>query len=63
MTPDQVHFGQAEAIYAARQETLDTCVHQHAPSASFRQGHPGRLTSDLLVWINPQSKRREGNQA
>ena len=23
MTPDQVHYGQADAIYAARQTTLD----------------------------------------
>ena len=23
MTPDQIHFGQAETLYAERQETLD----------------------------------------
>jgi transposase InsO family protein len=51
MTPDQVHYGQADAIYAARQDTLD-----HAFSVNperFVHKAPQPPAKPTAAWINP----------
>jgi len=60
MTPDQVHFGQAEAIYAARQETLDTAFISTPERFVRKPPRPPHIPT--AVWINPP-KQTEGNQA
>ena len=60
MTPDQVHFGQAEAIYAARQQTLDTAFLSTPERFVRKPPRPPHIPT--AVWINPP-KKTEGNQA
>jgi putative transposase len=51
MTPDQVHYGQADDIHAARQRTLD-----HAFSTNperFVKKPPQPPAKPAAVWINP----------
>lgn len=60
MTPDQVHFGQADALCAARQETL-TAAFLSTPERFVRQPpKPPRVPR--AVWINPP-KPTEPSQA
>lgn len=60
MTPDQIHFGQAEAIHAARQATLDA-AYRGTPERFVRKPpQPPKIPT--AVWINPP-KPTEGNQA
>lgn len=60
MTPDQIHFGQAEAIHTARQATLDA-AYQGTPERFVRKPpQPPKIPT--AVWINPP-KPTEGNQA
>jgi putative transposase len=54
MTPDQIHFGQAEAVYAARQETLDAAF-QKTPERFVRMS-PKPPQIPTAVWINPPKK-------
>jgi putative transposase len=51
MTPDQVHYGQADQIHAARQVTLNRAFAEH-PERFVRKPPtpPGKPTA---VWINP----------
>ena len=51
MTPDQIHFGQAKAIYAARQDTLDTAF-LNTPERFVRKP-PKPPHIPTAVWINP----------
>ncbi len=51
MTPDQIHFGQADAIYAARQATLDVAF-LSTPERFVRQP-PKPPQVPTAVWINP----------
>ena len=51
MTPDQIHFGQADIIYAARQTTLDTAF-LSTPERFVRQP-PTPPQIPTAVWINP----------
>jgi putative transposase len=60
MTPDQMHFGQADAIYAARQATLDTAF-LTSPERFVRR-HPKPPKVPTAVWINPP-KNTEKTQA
>jgi putative transposase len=60
MTPDQIHFGQADAIYAARQATLDAAF-LSTPERFVRQP-PKPPQVPTAVWINPP-KQTESNQA
>lgn len=60
MTPDQIHFGQAEAIYAARQATLDGAF--LATPKRFVRKPPQPPQIPTAVWINPP-KPTEQNQA
>jgi transposase InsO family protein len=51
MTPDQVHYGQADAIYAARQETLDRAF--RASPERFVRRPPRPPAKPTAAWINP----------
>jgi putative transposase len=57
MTPDQVHYGQADAIYAARRETLDQAF-QDNPQR-FVNKAPLPPDKPTEVWINPPKVRPE----
>ena len=54
MTPDQPHFGQADAIHAARQIALDAAF-LSTPERFVRQ-HPKPPQIPTAVWINPPKK-------
>lgn len=60
MTPDQIHFGQAEAIHAARQATLDTAFLSTPERFVRKPPQPPKIPT--AVWINPP-KPTEENQA
>jgi putative transposase len=51
MTPDQVHYGQVDAIHAARQETLDRAFRTN-PERFVRKA-PQPPTKPTATWINP----------
>jgi transposase InsO family protein len=51
MTPDQVHYGQADEIHAARQVTLNRAFEAH-PERFVRQP-PKPPDKPTAVWINP----------
>lgn len=51
MTPNQVHYGQANAVYAARQETLDQAF--RANPERFVRKAPAPPPKPTAVWINP----------
>ena len=54
MTPDQRHFGQAEALFAARQATLDAAF-RSTPERFVRQP-PKPPQIPTAVWITPPCK-------
>jgi len=54
MTPDQVHYGQADAVHAARQNTLDHAF-QTNPER-FVNKAPEPPQKPTAVWINPPTK-------
>ena len=54
MTPDQNHFGQTGALYAARQATLDAAF-LSTPERFVRQ-RPKTPQIPTAVWINPPKK-------
>jgi hypothetical protein len=60
MTPDQIHFGQAKAVYAARQATLDAAF--ISTPERFVRNPPKPPQISTAVWINPP-KTTEENQA
>ena len=55
MTPDQLHFGQADAIHAARQTTLDAAF-LSTPERFVRQP-PKPPQVPTAVWINPPNNK------
>jgi transposase InsO family protein len=57
MTPDQVHYGQAEAVQAARQSTLDRVFHLN-PERFVRKA-PEPPAKPTAVWINPPRKEQD----
>jgi hypothetical protein len=57
MTPDQVHFGQAEQVYDARQKILDHAF--EANPERFVRMPPRPPRKPTAAWINPPSQREE----
>jgi putative transposase len=57
MTPDQVHFGQADAVYAARQQTLDRACRLNPERFVNKAPQPPRKPT--AVWINPPVHKSE----
>jgi putative transposase len=51
MTPNQVHYGQADAVHAARQATLDSAFHENP--ARFVNKPPAPPDKPTATWINP----------
>ena len=55
MTPDQVHHGQTDTVYAARQETLRRAFSE--TPERFVKGNPTPPTKPTAVWINPPTNK------
>jgi putative transposase len=55
MTPDQVHYGQADEVYSARQKTLDRAF-QSNPER-FVKKSPKPPLKPTAAWINPPIQR------
>jgi putative transposase len=55
MTPDQVHYGQADEIFAARQKILDLAF--EANPERFVKKPPNPPLKPTAVWINPPTKK------
>jgi len=51
MTPDQVHYGQADAVHAARQQTLELAF--QANPERFVNKPPTPPDKPTAAWINP----------
>jgi transposase InsO family protein len=51
MTPDQVHYGQTDAVYAARQHTLDQAFKENRNR--FVNKPPIPPSKPTAAWINP----------
>jgi putative transposase len=51
MTPDQVHYGQTDAIHAARQNTLDRAFRNNPER--FVNKPPEPPDKPTAAWINP----------
>ena len=51
MTPDQVHYGHADRVYAARQTTLDHAFRQYPER--FVNKPPTPPAKPIAAWINP----------
>ena len=60
MTPDQIHFGQADNIHAARQAALDAAF--LSTTERFVRKRPKPPQIPTAVWINPP-KQTEPAQA
>ena len=55
MTPDQVHYGQIDAVHAARQVTLDQAF--RANPGRFVKKPPVPPKKPLATWINPPTPK------
>ena len=55
MTPDQVHYGQADAIHTARQNTLDGAFNRNPER--FVRKEPEPPAKPTATWINPPQKK------
>ena len=55
MTPDQVHYGQADAVHAARQNTLDHAFRINPQR--FVNKAPEPPQKPTAVWINPPTPK------
>jgi putative transposase len=61
LTPASVHSGQAEAVLAKRQQTLQEAYVAHPER--FVKGRPKPASLPEAVWINPPRPRVEGESA
>jgi putative transposase len=55
MTPDQVHYGQTDAVHAARQQTLDHAYRENPER--FVNKAPMPPDKPTAAWINPPPER------
>jgi putative transposase len=56
MTPDQVHYGQADAVHAARQAILATAFRENPER--FVNKPPAPPEKPTAAWINPPTPKR-----
>jgi len=56
MTPDQVHYGQTDAVHAARQATLDRAFRDNPER--FVKKAPTPPAKPTAAWINPPTPKR-----
>ena len=57
MTPNQVHYGQSDAVYTARQDTLRRAFIENP--RRFVKGKPMPPAKPTAVWINPPKPKPE----
>ena len=57
MTPDQVHYGQADDVHAARQRTLSSAFQAHPERFVNKPSAPP--DKPTAVWINPPQQKAE----
>jgi transposase InsO family protein len=57
MTPDQVHYGMADAIHAARQNTLNGAFKRNPER--FVRKEPQPPEKPIAAWINPPQKNMD----
>ena len=57
MTPDQVHYGQADAVHAARQSTLDGAFDRNPER--FVRKEPEPPAKPIATWINQPSESQK----
>ena len=57
MTPDQVHYGQAEQVNDARQKILDRAFETNPER--FVRMPPSPPRKPIAAWINPPFKTQE----
>jgi hypothetical protein len=55
MTPDQVHYGQIDAVHAARQITLDQAFREYPER--FVNKAPTPPDKPTATWINPPTPK------
>jgi putative transposase len=55
MTPDQVHYGQIDAVHAARQVTLDQAFRDNPER--FVNKTPTPPDKPTAAWINPPTPK------
>jgi putative transposase len=55
MTPDQVHYGQADQVHAARQVTLDGAFSRNPER--FVRKEPEPPAKPIATWINPPNRQ------
>jgi transposase InsO family protein len=55
MTPDQVHYGQTDAVHAARQQTLDQAFRENPER--FVKKAPTPPAKPTAAWINPPTPK------
>ena len=58
MTPDQVHYGQADAVHAVRQLTFDQAFHAATDRIINRTSVPP--ANAIAAWINPPTPVPQG---
>ena len=56
MTPDQVHYGQIDAVHAARQVTLDQVFRKNPER--FVKKPPVPPAKPTATWINPPAPKK-----
>ena len=56
MTPDQVHYGQIDAVHAARQVTLDQVFRENPER--FVKKPPVPPAKPAATWINPPTSKK-----
>ena len=56
MTPDQVHYGQIDAVHAARQATLDQAFRENPER--FVKKPPVPPAKPTAAWINPPTPEK-----
>jgi len=56
MTPDRVHYGQIEAVHAARQSTLDQAFRENPER--FVKKSPVPPAKPTAAWINPPTPKK-----
>jgi len=56
MTPDQVHYGQIDAVHAARQVTLDQAFRENP--GRFVKKAPIPPAKPTAAWINPPTSKK-----